>query len=88
MLWARDVAQWLKAFILMQDLEPTRVGISPLSVTLTPGDLMPSSGLHRYLACTRCTNTQKDKTFFFFFFLWFFETGFLCVTVAVLELTL
>jgi hypothetical protein len=28
-----------------------------------------------------------DKLFFFFFF-WFFETGFLCVVLAVLELTL
>jgi hypothetical protein len=26
--------------------------------------------------------------FFFFFFSWFFETGFLCVVLAVLELTL
>jgi hypothetical protein len=25
---------------------------------------------------------------FFFFFCWFFETGFLCVALAVLELTL
>jgi hypothetical protein len=25
---------------------------------------------------------------FFFFFFWFFETGFLCVSLAVLELTL
>jgi hypothetical protein len=27
-------------------------------------------------------------TFPFFFFFWFFETGFLCVALAVLELTL
>jgi hypothetical protein len=27
-------------------------------------------------------------TYFFFFFFWFFETGFLCVALAVLELTL
>jgi hypothetical protein len=26
--------------------------------------------------------------FFFFFFFWFFETGFLCVVLAVLELIL
>jgi hypothetical protein len=26
--------------------------------------------------------------FFFFFFFWFFETGFLCLALAVLELTL
>jgi hypothetical protein len=26
--------------------------------------------------------------FFFFFFFWFFETGFLCIPLAVLELTL
>ena len=26
--------------------------------------------------------------FFFFFFFWFFETGFLCIVLAVLELTL
>jgi hypothetical protein len=26
--------------------------------------------------------------FFFFFFFWFFETGFLCIALAVLELTL
>jgi hypothetical protein len=27
-------------------------------------------------------------TWFFFFFFWFFETGFLCIALAVLELTL
>jgi hypothetical protein len=27
-------------------------------------------------------------SFFLFFFFWFFETGFLCVALAVLELTL
>jgi hypothetical protein len=27
-------------------------------------------------------------SFFFFFFFWFFKTGFLCVALAVLELTL
>ena len=27
-------------------------------------------------------------SFFFFFFFWFFETGFLCIALAVLELTL
>jgi hypothetical protein len=26
--------------------------------------------------------------FLFFFFFWFFETGFLCIALAVLELTL
>ena len=26
--------------------------------------------------------------FFFFFFFWFFETGFLCIALAVLELAL
>jgi hypothetical protein len=31
--------------------------------------------------------SQSSKPFFFFFF-WFFETGFLCVALAVLELTL
>jgi hypothetical protein len=28
------------------------------------------------------------NSFFFFFFFWFFETGFLCIALAVLELTL
>jgi hypothetical protein len=35
--------------------------------------------------------TQQARSgidlFFFFFFFWFFETGFLCVALAVLELT-
>ena len=30
---------------------------------------------------------QQFCSFFFFFFFWFFETGFLCVALAVLELT-
>jgi hypothetical protein len=30
----------------------------------------------------------KRYDFFFFFFFWFFETGFLCIALAVLELTL
>ena len=32
------------------------------------------------------TDSKKEATFFFFF--WFFETGFLCRALAVLELTL
>jgi hypothetical protein len=31
---------------------------------------------------------KRQHSFFFFFFSWFFETGFLCVALAVLELTL
>jgi hypothetical protein len=34
------------------------------------------------------TGSQVLLAFFFFFFLQFFETGFLCVALAVLELTL
>jgi hypothetical protein len=30
----------------------------------------------------------SSPPFFFFFFFWFLETGFLCVALAVLELTL
>jgi hypothetical protein len=30
----------------------------------------------------------QEQLFFFFFFKWFFETGFLCIALAVLELTL
>jgi hypothetical protein len=30
----------------------------------------------------------KVDFFLFFFFFWFFETGFLCIAMAVLELTL
>jgi hypothetical protein len=30
----------------------------------------------------------NHKTGIFFFFFWFFETGFLCIVLAVLELTL
>jgi hypothetical protein len=42
----------------------------------------------------RSQEAQVDNEFgdmvssFFFFFFWFFETGFLCITLAVLELTL
>jgi hypothetical protein len=41
-------------------------------------------GIHHY------THLLKDLNFilFFYFYFWFFETGFLCVTLAVLELTL
>jgi hypothetical protein len=35
---------------------------------------------------TKCP--ELSYFFFFFFFFWFFETGFLCVALAVLELTL
>jgi hypothetical protein len=31
---------------------------------------------------------RQYQLFFFFFFFWFFETGFLCIALAVLELTL
>jgi hypothetical protein len=34
------------------------------------------------------TGIQPFSTWIFFFFFWFFETGFLCVVLAVLELTL
>jgi hypothetical protein len=34
------------------------------------------------------TSSQCPLVFFFFFFFWFFKTGFLCVDLAVLELTL
>jgi hypothetical protein len=30
----------------------------------------------------------SKRILFFFFFFWFFETGFLCVALAILELTL
>jgi hypothetical protein len=48
-------------------------------------------GLQGQCACVvkrytlRHTHTKKKK---FFFFFWFFETGFLCVALAVQELTL
>lgn len=41
------------------------------------------AGKHTQVLCK-----SSVCSFFFFFFLWFFETGFLCVTLAVLELTL
>jgi hypothetical protein len=34
------------------------------------------------------TNGRGVLSFFSFFFFWFLETGFLCVDLAVLELTL
>jgi hypothetical protein len=40
----------------------------------------PLGGVHSF--------SNNDFFFFFFFFFWFFETGFLCVALAVLELTL
>jgi hypothetical protein len=33
------------------------------------------------------THWLRETDFFFFFFFWSFETGFLCVALAVLELT-
>jgi hypothetical protein len=40
--------------------------------------------------CARLTAelSQALKTFIYIFWFWFFETGFLCVALAVLELTL
>jgi hypothetical protein len=40
------------------------------------------------LACSVCFLTEPKTffSFFFFFFYWFFETGFLCVALAGLEL--
>ena len=44
---------------------------------------------HLHLWKLRHTLTVLPPWFWFFFFLiWFFETGFLCVTLGVLELTL
>jgi hypothetical protein len=42
------------------------------------------------LACHEYLSERKtlDFFFFFFFFFGFFETGFLCIALAVLELTL
>lgn len=37
-------------------------GSSAVSVTPVPGDLMPSSGLHRHQTCTQCTNIRAGKT--------------------------
>jgi hypothetical protein len=35
-----------------------------------------------------CNQEIQDEKKESFFFLWFFETGFLCIALAVLELTL
>jgi hypothetical protein len=40
------------------------------------------------LQLTRTVSQKKSKVEPFFFFFWFFATGFLCVALAVLELTL
>jgi hypothetical protein len=46
--------------------------------------------LQMALACMGYTwthlSTHEIISFFFFFFFWFFQTGFLCVVLAVLEL--
>jgi hypothetical protein len=78
-------------------------GGSQLPVTPFPGHLMPTFDLHRHQAYSSlCMYIQTGKTFmhctgwcfvlFCFVFVFvcflFFETGFLCVALAVLELTL
>jgi hypothetical protein len=37
---------------------------------------------------TVCNSSSRGSDTFFFFSFWFFKTGFLCVALAVLELTL
>jgi hypothetical protein len=39
-------------------------------------------------ACILCSRRKVPSEYFFFFFFFFFETGFLCIALAVLELTL
>jgi hypothetical protein len=34
------------------------------------------------------SSTDSNNYYYYFFFFWFFETGFLCVALAVLALTL
>jgi hypothetical protein len=46
----------------------------------------PQDGLHKSRLPIAVTDSRESTSFFFFF--WFFETGFLCVALAVLELTL
>jgi hypothetical protein len=41
-----------------------------------------------FIACCASNENIGDKFSFFFFLFSFFETGFLCVALAVLELTL
>jgi hypothetical protein len=42
-------------------------------------------GLHCLTLTQLCVDVNTLELFFFF---WFFETGFLCIALAVLELTL
>jgi hypothetical protein len=46
------------------------------------------TGHSRYRAKSANAHFIQGFSFFFFFFFWFFETGFLCIALAVLELTL
>jgi hypothetical protein len=40
------------------------------------------------LCCAVCVHVCVVCMYIFFFFFWFFKTGFLCIALAVLELTL
>ena len=42
-----------------------------------------SFGTHTEVKCS-----DVYGQFFFFFFFWFFKTGFVCIALAVLELTI
>lgn len=54
------MAQWSRALVaLAKDPDPI---LNTYKTMPTPGDLMPSSGLHRHQQHTWCTNTQAGKT--------------------------
>lgn len=48
---AGEIVQWVRAYVraIADDLASSTLGSSQPLITSVPGDLSPSSGLHRYL---------------------------------------
>jgi hypothetical protein len=82
-LWFLSLVHKARLGVAAEDLLSTCPG--PLSLSLATASVsLPVQGLHPI-----SSNYGGVKyLFFFFFFFWFFETGFLFIALAVLELTL
>jgi hypothetical protein len=71
----------------------TRRGVSPnLGCSTVPFsfgvELFPVSQHMRFQMSASPEKKKTETLLVFFFFFWFFKAGFLCVSLAVLELTL
>jgi hypothetical protein len=101
MPWAGELVQQLRALVVIVEglgSVPVPQGNRQFSLTSVPGDMVFSSnscgllrtcGIYAHTqAHIYTTHTHTHSFFVVFCFVLFFETGFLCIALAVLELIL